>query len=459
MPASDANFRWVAKARTSVAFCLVGAVAGAGLYLGNEAYVRATATGSPLTSTEVIGEPADPAMASVEREIAGQNALVRADGHPSVSVALLEPFTASPTGDVSSARIVDALRGAYLAQRAMNAGGSLLGVQLILANEGTSDGSLASSAVAQLETLEGAPDHLVAVTGMGLDVANTEAAASLLEGNGIAMFGADTVADQFTTTNFPGFVQVTPNVADQVELLAREAHIPGRPVLVYDEQAGDLYTGDLKADFARYFRPSQSYGFTPDEPDISLQFQIIASEVCPRAGQAPVILYAGRADVLQALIQEAEQTADCAGKDIRIVTASDADGLSPAVTRSSPGAAQVCVEYTDIEPTNVTNAFAGQYRAAFATTADVTDPWTTATYDAMMAAWTVISHAYSAARPPSIPNTTRVLETMPLLIDSPLIPGATGHLEISADGQLVSPDIPIFLDYAGKRTLIRRLPL
>jgi hypothetical protein len=35
------DFRWAAKARTASAFCLAGAVAGAGLYFGNLAYVRA----------------------------------------------------------------------------------------------------------------------------------------------------------------------------------------------------------------------------------------------------------------------------------------------------------------------------------------------------------------------------------------------------------------------------------
>jgi hypothetical protein len=49
MASSKPDFRWAAKIRTSTAFCLVGAVAGAGLYFGNLAYVRASdEAASPL---------------------------------------------------------------------------------------------------------------------------------------------------------------------------------------------------------------------------------------------------------------------------------------------------------------------------------------------------------------------------------------------------------------------------
>jgi hypothetical protein len=49
MASSKPDFRWAAKIRTSIAFCLVGTMAGAGLYFGNLAYVRAgNEAASPL---------------------------------------------------------------------------------------------------------------------------------------------------------------------------------------------------------------------------------------------------------------------------------------------------------------------------------------------------------------------------------------------------------------------------
>jgi hypothetical protein len=45
------DLRWAAKVRASAAFCLVGAVAGTGLYFGNLAYVRA---GTPFHVTGVV---------------------------------------------------------------------------------------------------------------------------------------------------------------------------------------------------------------------------------------------------------------------------------------------------------------------------------------------------------------------------------------------------------------------
>lgn len=47
------DLRWAAKVRASAAFCLVGAVAGTGLYFGNLAYVRA---GTPFHVTGVVVE-------------------------------------------------------------------------------------------------------------------------------------------------------------------------------------------------------------------------------------------------------------------------------------------------------------------------------------------------------------------------------------------------------------------
>ena len=103
MSAGDAGFRWAAKARASVAICLAGAVAGVGLYAGNDAFIQEITQAVPACLSACVTDGSyvfNPAMASVERDIAAEDAQVRAERTPYVSVALLEPFTYTASGGV-----------------------------------------------------------------------------------------------------------------------------------------------------------------------------------------------------------------------------------------------------------------------------------------------------------------------------------------------------------------------
>jgi hypothetical protein len=74
-----------------------------------------------------------------------------------------------------------------------------------------------------------------------------------------------------------------------------------------------------------------------------------------------------------------------------------------------------------------------------------------ATYNAMMSAWAAIQPAYEAVRP-NLPTKIGVLDLVNRLNGEAAPSGAAGSLSLGADGKLLSPDIPIFEDTAGRRT-------
>jgi hypothetical protein len=402
-------------------------------------------------------------MGPVEQAIATEDAQVTSGGHRYVSVALLGPFTYSAAGDVSLPRMVDEMRGAYLAQEQANATG-VLGVQLLLVNEGTSNEELDAQAVQQIESVQGR-DRIVAVANMGLSTAATGWAATALARDGMPMFAPLTSADQFNGHNYAGFDQVTPDVRDQVEVMSTALKVPRDAILVQDQQENDDYTTDLHTDFEEFFgqtRDLHLYPYTPHASEItSAQFAVIAADECFTTGQPPVVFYAGRSAVLAPLIQQFQQASDCAGKDITILSAADADGLDRAVTKSPPSASggQVSVEYTDT--VNV-NRLTPQYQAAYQQylgTVDkaqdgLADPWAIHSYNAMMAAWSAISYLHERS-PDSLLTRTEVAG-MTGLLNGRLAPtGATGTFDLSAYGQLLSPDVPIFEDVNGTRITVK----
>jgi len=401
---------------------------------------------------------ADPAMRGVLAAIAKENATVRAGNQPYVSVMLLDPLTAGPGSDVSPARMVDELRGAYLAQVRMNAAPRILGIQLLLDDEGTSTEAAEGPAVRQLMTMEGVPDHVVAVAGLGVSTAQTAAAANALARDKMPMFGAVTSADEFNGHRFAGMVQAVPDVAAQVALLARDLTVPRSAVLVYDQEASDYYTKDLHADFSRAFAKNVTYvrPYTPDENDTVVEFNQIVDDVCSTSGPPPYVLYAGRESVLTILIAQFQGDPGCSGKKITMMTGGDADGLNPAATATNvTGQGQVSVIYTDIANLDgLTPAFKQSYEDNLATLdpghTGLSDTWMVATYNAMMAVWAAIGSAY-VARHPNLPTKRDVLDFVDSLNGTSAPSGATGRFSLDTDGKLVLPDIPIFEDAAGRR--------
>jgi hypothetical protein len=403
----------------------------------------------------------DQAMRAVIAAIGKENVAVRArKGRPYVSIMLLNPMTPGVGSDLTPTRMVDILRGAYLAQVTMNDAGTL-GIQLLLDDEGTSAEAKEGPAVKQLLTMEGAPDHVVAVAGLGVSTAKTAAVAAALSRDGMPMFAADTAANEFNGNTFNGMVQMVPDVTEEVTQLAQQLPTPQSAVLVYDQEATDYYTRDLRTAFTQDFAKSltdEAQPYMPGVSDTNVEFQAIADEVCYTSGPSPTVLYAGRNAVLASLVQQFQDDGNCRGKKITMLSGGDADGLAPSVTASAPGTGQVSVIYTDLFNQNrYTSAFQQSYEQTLGDLdpgdSGLGDSWMATTYNAMMAAWAAIQPAYQAVAPDT-PNKSDVLGFVVRLNGMFTPSGAAGPFPLSADGELMYPDNPIFDDAAGQRSTL-----
>jgi hypothetical protein len=404
----------------------------------------------------------DPSLAPIERAIARENAKVR-EQRTYATVALLTPMTASAASDVSLPRIKDELAGAYAAQLAAN-GGDLSQdqppVQLVLANEGTSQELAYGQVTGLLREMKAPPANLRAVVGMGVSVEQTILGAKILSKAGLPMIGAVTTADQLDWPNITGLARVVPDVSDQVTALQRyfAAHGGlGPAVLVTDTNRSDLYTSDLMQDFSTAFGQdlnSQPQPFGPG-PGESTELRLISSSVCPLTGTPPTVLYAGRESDLPTLINRLQGAPNCGGKMVTVLTGSDAVALPPSLTTNQPREGDVSVVYSDIadpDPKAVVPQVQQIFAGSPAGTASLSDPWTIATYDAMTAASIAISDAASGSSP--VPLVGTVLGIIPLLNQRQEVPGATGPFSIGTDGNLINPGVPILRLTDGTPTLL-----
>jgi hypothetical protein len=491
------------KLGMTVAALLAGGACGAGLYAGSQGVARVLApaaapwgAGQVTDGSVPFGTNAE--MAAVQDAIAAENRKVTAGGEY-VSIALLAPFTYTTTGSVSQARMIDELLGAYLAQMEANlpqnnVGG--YGVQLLLANEGTTAEESAGQAVRQIESLETA-DHIVAVAGMGLSLAATRAAATSLSDDDMPMFGAVTTGDQFNGyvfpdsyegTTYPGLYQVVPAVDAQVQALSR---VLGKQLststvaLASDAAATDVYSTNLETDFLATFNSQASLRQYQYTPGAASQFAAIAQGVCSQGSKPPLILYAGRASTLPDLIQRFQQSVQCKDQTVTIVTGSDANGLPYQVTspKAGPDGAAVTVEFSDIEyhnhstgdyqadlsdgtstPCNgclrrLDSSAAGSQGGDWAVTGARNDEWASATYNSVIAARNAAMRSTATTSAPATPTKSAALANAGGRARTSStgtgqykdLPGAAGYLSFTPGGQLTSSTIPIYQDAGGEQ--------
>lgn len=459
----EATARWARRRTASVAVALAGAVVGAGLYLGNQAYVGATSPascGAGCVTDGSVSLSSDPGMLEAEADIANANRSATSGGSY-VSVVLLDPFTYSTSGTVSQLRMTDELRGAYLAQQAANDRDGATPIQLLLANEGTSGEEGQAQAIGQIKSLEG-QDHIVAVAGMGLSTADTKTAAAALTADGMPMFGAVTTGDEFDGTYFAGFYQVIPAVDDQVQQLRAYLKVTkGQSVaLITSDQTSDIYSNDLRTDFKSALDSLVALrGYPFDPAQASQQFGAIATIICRQQAGSPVILYAGREAALPTLVQRFQQSAVCDRRKVNIVTGSDANALPASVTSAQPGVpgATVTVEYSDIEDVgHVSGGFKAGYKRWLPPGIDrraaclnqLYDPWAVATYNSVMAA------VGAFRRFPGPPDKETVLNNAAKLQGSIPYTGAAGRFGFNVKGQLAPADIPVYRESNGTCSLV-----
>jgi ABC-type branched-subunit amino acid transport system substrate-binding protein len=379
-----------------------------------------------------------------------------------VTVALLTPLTWSPQSVVSLTRIRNELEGAYVAQHAANVVQDVNPkIRLVLANEGSLEQG-ASRVVGQLKAMIAAPDRLVAVTGMGISVDATVTAARALSAANIPMIGSVITGDTLDWTHVSGLARVAVTSEEEVSRIAAylKAHGGlGTAFLVSDTDKGDLYTSGLRADFEAAFGAHVS-GEEPYGPRLAIgnEFTLIADDVCGTPGPPPAVIYAGREAVLPNFIQQLEGTPSCNGKHLTLLTGSDAEGLDPRSLAAQsgksqqPNPAQVSVIYAGLaNPGDITPQFRTLFTASFGTTG-IDDPWMIETNNAMAAAARAIALATGNSNTP--PPSLAVLDAIPLLNRQHMVQGATGPFGIGPDGNVMNPDIPVFIIADGTRRLL-----
>jgi hypothetical protein len=413
----------------------------------------------------------NPAMATVEHDIAAEDHTVTTNLHrPYVTVVYMDPLTSTRDPNVSLGRMVDGLRGAYLALMAANAKPGP-GIQLLIANMGDSNSeSQEATVVRYVESLEvlKPSEHIVAVVGLGISLQNSENAAATLATNQIAMFAALTTADEFNYNDYAGLDQIVPDDNEQVTALHGFLTATSHAFLFMDQQATDIYTHDLVRDIRGVFTGTRfyEYHYTPNVSVTNEQFQAFVENTCVQPGQAsPLVFYAGRASILQSLIQKFQQEPVCHRKKVTLLTGDDADDLPLTATVTPPNAkgAQVSVEYADIANLDdTTGAFTEAYGAAFGTP-DPGDPgahgpWTIANYNAIMAAAKAIDVAYQDNGSQQIPTKAEVVGLTQgdlLNLNAPSSALEPGTFGINGNGQLADPAVPVYLDTDGSQCTVQ----
>lgn len=277
-----------------------------------------------------------PELADIQKKIADENKRVRADPRGYVSVALLDPLTATVDSALPPQSVRSRLEGAYTALRRVNhervAGDENPQIQLLLANQGSTDDQW-THVFDRLRELSGAEEHpLVAVVGLGVSTARTQSQAGDLSRAGIPMVGAVLTADTLEYDRVPGLIKASPSNRHYVAALRDYLDSIGldSAIMVRDSNSDagfDLYTSTLEtafdeqmADVIKYetqqFTGRSGSGTSP--PSL---FGNVQANICSAAGDKGVaVLYAGREIDLGDLLESLEHRT-CRSTPLTVLTA------------------------------------------------------------------------------------------------------------------------------------------
>ncbi|MFL6074591.1 MAG: hypothetical protein ACJ73S_14445 [Mycobacteriales bacterium] len=214
-----------------------------------------------------------------------------------VTVVVLTTLT-SPTGAGKSiAEGLNELRGAWLAQRAVNAQaeeGSNLPVRLVMANGG-GNSAYADRAARRIVRLARHDRTVVAVTGLGQSREATRRAIMLLGAAGIPMVGSTNSADTLADT--PYYFRVAANNAREARVVLAYADATWHPrTAAVLADPDDTYSANLADDFTAAFAPRRATLLTYHAQSGRVAEQMLAAvrRIC--RDRPDLIYYAGRAN-------------------------------------------------------------------------------------------------------------------------------------------------------------------
>ncbi|MGG7573547.1 ABC transporter substrate-binding protein [Streptomyces sirii] len=256
-------------------------------------------------------------MHGLSGKIRAENDDVAKSGQPSVAIAYLEAM-AGGSADRGPEATRQAVSGAYLAQRALNAERSTLPkIRLLLANTGRGDRHW-RQVVDQLVAMKDR-EHLVAVAGFGQSNERTAAAVKRLRAAGLPMVGATVAADGLSSDT-AGFYRVSFPNRDQTAAAAgylkeQQRRHPGyRVQVIRDGNEQDDYNTSLYEDFSTAARRA---GLDVDDEVVPFRsgegeeatagnaLSLVADKVCDDPEPPDVVYFAGRGRELRRFIEAA----------------------------------------------------------------------------------------------------------------------------------------------------------
>lgn len=408
----------------------------------------------------------DDRLRVVQEQILEENE--RIADQPHVTVAVLTPLRpAEVGGSVTWERIRAQLEGAHVAQLAANKDKREPKVRLVLAHPGSHQQEW-RRVVDQLVDLVGS-DRLVGVVGVGQSTTNTLLTARALSAADIPM-----VASVVTATGFhveppaepggqpgylKGFTRVSTTTGDQIAVLSDYLGRSGvrKAMLVYDINEDDLYTSTLRKEFkAAAARGKVSIAMESrfdTEASLATQFREIMRDLCGE-GAPDTVLYAGRAVLLDDLINNLRQRGCALDKRITLVTGSDASMLRTrpdlAPKDEQPDLAVLYTPHVDPESARAQgiaefDVLTAEFERLGFDTADLADGWGVMMHDATLAAVEAISRTANGLKPGEFPTRQSVRSELERSDrERNAVRGAGGTFRLDATtGNAVGRELPV----------------
>jgi ABC-type branched-subunit amino acid transport system substrate-binding protein len=365
----------------------------------------------------------DDQLAEVQQQMLAENE--RVQGQPHVTVALLTSLLPSEVGSVTWERVRAQLEGAHVAQLAANEEGREPKIRLVLANPGSRQQEWRRVVDQLIETAD--EERLVGVIGVGLSTTNAQETARALAAADFPM-----VASVATATDFnveppaqgeppeytEGFTRVSLTTENQTTALSEYLDEQGvtQAMLVYDINDNDLYTATL---YDEFLQATENSGLSvivesrfDNEASLDTQFREIIRDLCGE-GAPDTVLYAGRAVLLDELINNLRERGCAREENITLVTGSDGSILRTSRNlvpqNDQPPLTIIYTPHVDpdaarqlgiTEFDQLTEAF---QRLGF-NTIDLADGWGVMMHDAMLALSEAINRSGNGLKPGELPT-------------------------------------------------------
>jgi hypothetical protein len=479
-------WRWLIKQHPVLA-ALLAAVLVAAVVVG---VVKLwPTTQPPLLVTD--GQPVINAqLADIEGLIKTENDWVTTQSHqPYVTIAVVD--TLNPVSNVDSTDAT-ALRhqfeGAYLAQYEHNhAGGKpqLPLVRMVIGDEGSQASSWQALAT-DLERRADSGEHLVAVTDLGVSIANTLSLVNELANHHIAMVAATITAGEYS--GIPGLVRIGPTNHDEavaalkyLDGLVAAGTLPPKPrvVIVGDHDSSDTYALSLSKAFAdqlasepdRYDQ-SKDPGFNAQYANAGTTLKQDADRMCA----VDVLYFAGRSNDLKGFLPElANRNCPAPLRSLTVVSGDTASLLANPDSNSPlwngyGGKAKLTVNFTALAHPDLwtknpdtagrgaqfvftdkcANCFNTRFPAENLSGArPLDDGGAIMNYDAALTAITAAQNAASVDNP--VPSTKLVAGALPQVS----VAGASGYLCFDNGSDPTHKAIPVLaIDSFGRTTYV-----